>query len=211
MPGTQGPKGPGALGTQGPKGPPKGPGALGPWGPRVQRALGPLGSKGPKGPGAHTAPVRRGSRRVKIRSRRVKIRFRTVKIRFRRVKIRFRRVIGTYRPLSRCLDLKKEYWGWGPMGPYGPSPFFSMFIAFNYLEANLPSLLTKQLPAEYKGTGSGVFATCQFLGAALGGIVSGGLYQYWGVFALFVPALLLMLFWLIYSRYMVIPIKNSRV
>ena len=88
---------------------------------------------------------------------------------------------------------------------------FVFFIAFNYLEANLPSLLTKQLPAEYKGTGSGVFATCQFLGAALGGIVSGVLYQYWGVFALFVPALLLMLFWLIYSRYMVIPIKNSRV
>lgn len=79
------------------------------------------------------------------------------------------------------------------------------FIAFNYLEANLPSLLTKILPPESKGAGSGVFATCQFLGAALGGIVSGTVYSYWGLTAVMLSAGGLLVLWLIAARAMIIP------
>lgn len=88
---------------------------------------------------------------------------------------------------------------------------FLFFVAFNYLEANLPSLLTKCLPAQSKGAGSGIFATCQFLGAALGGIVGGALYQQWGLAVLLASALLLLLVWLIVARLMVIPIKARAV
>lgn len=79
------------------------------------------------------------------------------------------------------------------------------FIGFNYLEANLPSLLTKILPAESKGAGSGVFATCQFLGAALGGIVGGGLYEQWGLSALLISMVILLSVWLFAARWMIIP------
>lgn len=50
------------------------------------------------------------------------------------------------------------------------------FIAFNLLEASLPSLVSKLAPAGGKGTAMGVFSMSQFLGASLGGITGGALY-----------------------------------
>jgi predicted MFS family arabinose efflux permease len=79
---------------------------------------------------------------------------------------------------------------------------FLFFVAFNYLEASLPSLLTKTLPADSKGAGSGVFATCQFLGAALGGIVGGALYAHVGLVALLLSAFVLLVIWLVAIRKM---------
>lgn len=58
---------------------------------------------------------------------------------------------------------------------------FLFFTAFNLLEAMLPSLISKQAPAGSKGTAMGVYSTCQFLGAAAGGMSGGICYQYWGV------------------------------
>jgi MFS family permease len=84
------------------------------------------------------------------------------------------------------------------------------FIAFNYLEANLPSLLTKILPPESKGAGSGVFATCQFLGAAFGGIVGGNLYSHWGIEAVIISTVGVLVCWLIAARWMVIPERSSK-
>jgi hypothetical protein len=48
------------------------------------------------------------------------------------------------------------------------------FAAVNYLEAALPSLVSKAVFAHGKGTALGIYATCQFLGAFVGG-TSGGL------------------------------------
>jgi MFS family permease len=87
----------------------------------------------------------------------------------------------------------------------------AFFIAFNYLEANLPSLLSKILPAENKGAGSGLFATCQFLGAALGGIVGGGLYQQLGLTATLLSVILLLAAWFFVAFGMVIPMRVKRV
>lgn len=53
---------------------------------------------------------------------------------------------------------------------------FSYFVAFNILEASLPSLISKMAPVAAKGTAMGVHNTAQsfgmFLGAALGGWLS---------------------------------------
>jgi predicted MFS family arabinose efflux permease len=51
------------------------------------------------------------------------------------------------------------------------------FIGFNALEATLPSLISKIAPASAKGTAVGVFNTCQFFGAFVGGMLGGLLYQ----------------------------------
>lgn len=47
------------------------------------------------------------------------------------------------------------------------------FIAFNFLEAQLPTQVSRLCPAELKGMALGVFSTAQFLGAFLGGLLAG--------------------------------------
>jgi len=54
---------------------------------------------------------------------------------------------------------------------------FIYFVGFNVLEATLPSLISKIAPASAKGTAVGVFNTCQFFGAFVGGMLGGLLYQ----------------------------------
>ncbi|MNO89547.1 Inner membrane transport protein YajR [compost metagenome] len=70
------------------------------------------------------------------------------------------------------------------------------FTAFNLLEASLPSLVSKVAPAGGKGTAMGVYSTSQFLGAALGGIVGGWMYQHGGLDGVFIGCALLAALWL---------------
>lgn len=79
------------------------------------------------------------------------------------------------------------------------------FIAFNLLEASLPSLISKVSPAGSKGTAMGVYATSQFLGAALGGILGGWLYQYGGASWVFFSCALACAYWLHNARGMSEP------
>ncbi len=46
------------------------------------------------------------------------------------------------------------------------------FTAFNYLEANFPALVSNLAPAGKKGSAMGIFASFQFFGAFLGGLLS---------------------------------------
>lgn len=59
------------------------------------------------------------------------------------------------------------------------------FLAFNVMEAILPSLISKEAPAGYKGTAMGVYSTSQFLGVAAGGSLGGLLYQWQGAWLVF--------------------------
>lgn len=79
------------------------------------------------------------------------------------------------------------------------------FTAFNLLEASLPSLISKVSPAGSKGTAMGIYATSQFLGAALGGILGGWLYQYLGGGAVFLVCALGCGLWLWIARSMAEP------
>ena len=82
------------------------------------------------------------------------------------------------------------------------------FIAFNYLEATLPSLMSKTVPVEQRGAGSGLFSTCQFLGAAVGGIAGGWLYSQFGLSAMLLACAALLLCWWLFSLAMVIPQRS---
>ncbi|QFU77945.1 MFS transporter [Halioglobus maricola] len=73
------------------------------------------------------------------------------------------------------------------------------FIGFNYLEATLPSLVSKAVFAGGKGTALGVFSTCQFLGAFAGGALGGALLEYGGTQALFAICLGLGVLWWLFS------------
>ncbi|MDU9399440.1 MFS transporter [Pseudomonas sp. zfem003] len=69
------------------------------------------------------------------------------------------------------------------------------FTAFNLLEASLPSLISKVAPAGGKGTAMGVYSTSQFLGAALGGILGGWLFQHGGLSVVFIGCAALCAIW----------------
>ncbi len=70
------------------------------------------------------------------------------------------------------------------------------FTAFNLLEASLPSLISKVSPAGGKGTAMGVYSTSQFLGAALGGILGGWMFQHGGLATVFIGCAGLCALWL---------------
>ncbi|EJL09507.1 MFS transporter [Pseudomonas chlororaphis] len=73
------------------------------------------------------------------------------------------------------------------------------FIAFNLLEASLPSLISKVSPAGGKGTAMGVYSTSQFLGSALGGILGGWLFQHGGLSVVFLGCAGLAALWLAFA------------
>ncbi len=58
------------------------------------------------------------------------------------------------------------------------------FVGFNYLEATLPSLVSKMVFAGGKGTALGIYSTCQFLGAFAGGALGGWLVKVGGEMAI---------------------------
>ena len=81
----------------------------------------------------------------------------------------------------------------------GPYPMIAamllFFTGFNYLEATLPSLMSKTVPVAQRGSGSSLFASCQFLGAACGGFAGGYLFELKGAAGVLLLAAIVMLIW----------------
>jgi MFS family permease len=72
----------------------------------------------------------------------------------------------------------------------------TFFTGFNAMEAMLPSLVTRQAPAGAKGTATGIFSTCQFLGIFCGGAVGGWAAGWGGPDAVFEVSVLIAAVWL---------------
>lgn len=79
------------------------------------------------------------------------------------------------------------------------------FTGFNLLEATLPSLISKTAPGDLRGTAMGIYSTCQFLGAGMGGSLGGWCYGHFGAQAVFLFCALLALSWLLLSFTMATP------
>lgn len=70
------------------------------------------------------------------------------------------------------------------------------FIAFNILEACLPSLISKMAPANGKGAAMGIYNTCQALGIFIGGAAGGAIaHRFDGGTVFYLSAVLLALWW----------------
>lgn len=83
------------------------------------------------------------------------------------------------------------------------------FVAFNILEASLPSLISKLAPVDAKGTAMGVQNTAQSIGFALGSGIGGIVYSVWGVAPTFMFCALLVLVWLAVAITMRPPLAVS--
>jgi MFS family permease len=70
------------------------------------------------------------------------------------------------------------------------------FIAFNVLEALLPSLVSRLAPARGRGTAIGVYNTTQTLGLFFGGLLGGWVAKNYGTAAVFAACALLSILWL---------------
>lgn len=79
------------------------------------------------------------------------------------------------------------------------------FLAFNLMEAMLPSLISKESPAGYKGTAMGVYSTSQFLGVAIGGSLGGWLDGLFDSQTVFLAGALLATLWLLVAMTMSEP------
>ncbi|NOT14147.1 MAG: MFS transporter [Methylotenera sp.] len=71
------------------------------------------------------------------------------------------------------------------------------FVAFNVLEASLPSIISKIAPAAAKGTAMGVYNTSQSLGIFVGGVLGGYLAHAYGFASVFIFCGTMMLLWLL--------------
>ncbi len=76
------------------------------------------------------------------------------------------------------------------------------FVGFNFLEASMPSLVSKVAGQSRRGAAMGAFSTSQFLGAFCGGALGGLILQLYGAFAVLMSALGLALLWLVVARTM---------
>lgn len=73
------------------------------------------------------------------------------------------------------------------------------FTAFNYLEATMPSILSRLAPAGVKGSAMGVYSSSQFLGAFAGGIVGGFVASRFGEQSIFLVMAVVSFIWLLLS------------
>ena len=83
------------------------------------------------------------------------------------------------------------------------------FVAFNLLEACLPSLVSRVAPAASRGTALGVYNTTQALGLFAGGAAGGLLAQHGGPSAVFVFGFALVALWLLVASSMRVPVDAA--
>ena len=83
------------------------------------------------------------------------------------------------------------------------------FVGFNFLEASLPSLVSKIAPANQKGLALGVYNTSQSLGIFVGGFVGGLITTFYSYSGTFLFCGVLIFIWFIFSLNMDVPIKKS--
>jgi MFS family permease len=99
---------------------------------------------------------------------------------------------------------------------YLPLGFWSLvvlvimfFTAFNYLEATMPSILSRIAPAGVKGSAMGIYSSSQFLGAFTGGVVGGAIASNFGEQSIFLVMAVLCIVWAILTLGMK-PLKKSK-
>ena len=81
----------------------------------------------------------------------------------------------------------------------------AFFVAFNVLEALLPSLVSRVAPAQGRGAAIGVYNTAQTLGVFFGGLVGGSVATHFGTTGVFVLCAVLVAVWFVFALGMKTP------
>jgi MFS family permease len=73
----------------------------------------------------------------------------------------------------------------------------AFFVGFNYLEASLPSMVSRAAPAASRGSALGTYATAQFIGMFAGGVLGGAIADVAGYRLVFAGMAVVGAFWLL--------------
>jgi MFS family permease len=85
------------------------------------------------------------------------------------------------------------------------------FLGFNFLEASLPSMVSKIAPLNQKGLALGVYNTSQSLGIFAGGAIGGLIANHYGYDTSFLACLVLLVVWFVLSLRIKIPATKNDV
>jgi MFS family permease len=95
---------------------------------------------------------------------------------------------------------------WSGSGVWALALWIALFfVAFNVLEASLPSIISRLVPGDAKGAALGVYNTTQSVGLFLGGVVGGLLVKAGGAGAVHGFGLAIAVLWLLVSLGMRFP------
>ena len=81
------------------------------------------------------------------------------------------------------------------------------FIAFNSIEALLPSLLSRTASSSKRGLAMGIFSTSQFLGTFFGGAIGGLIYDIYDLNSVFLFTIFVALIW--WFLILLMPLKTK--
>ena len=81
------------------------------------------------------------------------------------------------------------------------------FVAFNTVEALLPSLLSRTASASKRGLAMGIFSTSQFLGTFIGGAIGGFIYDIYNLNSVFLFTIFVAIIWWLLILFM--PLKSK--
>lgn len=81
------------------------------------------------------------------------------------------------------------------------------FVAFNSVEAILPSLLSRTASPSKRGLAMGIFSTSQFLGTFFGGAIGGLIYDIYGLNSVFLFTIFVAIMWWLMVLFS--PLKNK--
>ena len=81
------------------------------------------------------------------------------------------------------------------------------FVAFNTVEALLPSLLSRTASASKRGLAMGIFSTSQFLGTFIGGAIGGFIYDIYDLNSVFLFTIFVAIIWWLLILFL--PLKSK--
>ena len=81
------------------------------------------------------------------------------------------------------------------------------FVAFNTVEALLPSVLSRTASASKRGLAMGIFSTSQFLGTFIGGAIGGFIYDIYNLNSVFLFTIFVAIIWWLLILFM--PLKSK--
>ena len=81
------------------------------------------------------------------------------------------------------------------------------FIAFNSIEALLPSLLSRTASTSKRGLAMGIFSTSQFLGTFFGGAIGGLIYDIYDLNSVFLFTIFVAIIW--WFLILFLPLKTK--
>ena len=81
------------------------------------------------------------------------------------------------------------------------------FVAFNTVEALLPSLLSRTASSSKRGLAMGIFSTSQFLGTFIGGAIGGFIYDIYDLNSVFLLTIFVAVIWWLLILFL--PLKSK--